>query len=236
MKRSPLFLATLLACLAGVLAWPEARAAAPSAGDPCVACHADLTKLLPKGHKAVKGTGYASCTSCHSTGETGNAEANAFSTQLHLTHTTLKKPLDCTSCHQIVAGKSFGLIGGTHSWGAPTEGDLSAIKEDFTSWTASPFNDNIHAKASIDCAGCHGKEVPPADATVANDRCLACHGPLDKLIDKTKNVEFPKRNPHASHLGTDVPCVSCHRGHQASAVYCADCHKTWKMEIKGSGK
>jgi formate-dependent nitrite reductase cytochrome c552 subunit len=74
--------------------------------------------------------------------------------------------------------------------------------------------------------------VPAAGAEVANDRCLACHGPLDKLVAKTRPAQFADRNPHESHLG-DIACTTCHRGHEQSAVYCLDCHPKFQMKIGG---
>ncbi|MDR3441294.1 cytochrome c3 family protein [Telmatospirillum sp.] len=229
------FIISAFFCL-GIAALPQRASAAPTAADPCVACHTDLSKVLPQNHKPVKGTGFSSCTKCHATGESGEAEVNAFSTKVHLAHFAQKQTIECTACHSYVAGKSFGLIGQSHSWGAPTDSDFAAMKEDFASWAGSAFTDNLHAKASVDCAGCHGKAMTSADASVDNQRCLTCHGPLQKLVDKTRNAEFPKRNPHSSHLGDDIACTTCHHAHAAAAVYCADCHKLWKMPIMGTGK
>lgn len=231
----PHFLAIAAACLllGAPLAGP-ARAAPP--GDACTACHPDLSKTLPQKHKAVRGNGMASCTPCHATGQSGEAETNGFSTRLHLTHVPPAVKGDCAACHRIVPGKSFGLIGQPFSWGAPKPADLKLLKEEFASWANSDFTDHLHAKASVDCAGCHGKGLPTSDSTVENDRCLACHGPIEKLAGKTRNVEFPKRNPHSSHLGDDIACTTCHHAHAASVVYCADCHRLWKMSIPGAAK
>jgi hypothetical protein len=35
---------------------------------------------------------------------------------------------------------------------------MAVIKEVFASWLNSSYTDHLHAKAMIDCAGCHGKE------------------------------------------------------------------------------
>lgn len=211
-------------------------AAAASTGDACTPCHSDFSKVLPNGHRAVRGSGLAACVSCHASGQSGEAAANAFSTQLHLTHAQPQIKADCNACHSVVAGKSFGLIGQKHSWGAPRKGDLALLKEKFSSWANSAYTDHLHAKASVDCAGCHGSQLPVADSTVENERCLTCHGPVEKLAEKTRNAEFPKRNPHASHLGDDIACTTCHHAHTASVVYCADCHRLWKMTIPGAAQ
>ena len=129
-----------------------------------------------------------------------------------------------------------GLVGLDHSWGTPGEEDFAAMKAGFGTWAASPFTDHLHAKAGVDCAGCHGKAAPVSDSTVENDRCLSCHGPAAKLAARSANAEFPKRNPHDSHLGADIACTTCHKAHAASVVYCADCHRLWKLTIPGGAR
>jgi hypothetical protein len=182
----------------------------------------------------VKGTGLGACVECHTLGA-GEAKADGFSTRIHLAHTGPKLHLDCLACHNYVPGKSFGLIGQKISWGAPKDDDMAVMKETFASWANSSHTDHLHAKAKVDCAGCHGKEAPVLDTTVENGRCLACHGPLETLAAKSAPKDFPKRNPHNSHLG-DIACTVCHHAHAPSAVYCLDCHKNFKMTIAGAGQ
>jgi len=109
------------------------------------------------------------------------------------------------------------------------------MKEIFASWAGSKYTDNLHAKAGIACANCHGKDLPKADTTVENSRCLACHGPMDKLALKTEPKDFKDRNPHKSHLG-EVACTVCHKAHAESKVYCLGCHQKFKMKIQGAGQ
>jgi fumarate reductase flavoprotein subunit len=71
---------------------------------------------------------------------------------------------------------------------------------------------------------------------VESERCLKCHGPVEKLAARTANKEFPKRNAHASHYGSDIACTTCHHAHEASVVMCADCHKLWKMDVPGAAQ
>ncbi len=213
-----------------------ANAQSKPANDPCTACHKDMAKVLPKNHVEVAKGGLEQCLVCHKTGESGVAEKNAFSTHIHLAHEGSKQPLECTACHTYVAGKSFGLIGHAKSWGAPKDDDMVLMKQKEASWSGSAFTDHAHAKANVDCAGCHGKDAPVSDSTVDNERCLSCHGPVEKLAAKTANAEFPKRNPHASHLGSDIACTTCHHAHEPSVVMCADCHRLWKMNIPGAAK
>ncbi len=203
--------------------------------DPCAGCHSDMTKVLPKDHVTVPAGGLAQCLVCHKTGESGAAEKNNFGTRIHLAHEG-KQKLECNACHTYVEGKVFGLIGQEHSWGAPKAEDMTLMKEKMATWTQSGFTDHLHAKAGVDCAGCHGKAVPLSDTTVESERCLNCHGPVEKLAAKTANVEFPKRNAHASHYGSDIACTTCHHAHEASVVMCADCHKLWKMTVPGAAK
>ena len=205
----------------------------PTPKDGCVACHADFSSVLPKGHPAVEGDGLASCLRCHSIGQAGKAEKNAFSTRIHLTHAGPQLHLECVSCHSYVPGKTFGLIGQSISWGAPKDEDMAVIKEVFASWLNSSYTDHLHAKAMIDCSGCHGKDIPLLDTTVENNRCLACHGPQDQLAAKSTPKDFPKRNPHDSHLG-EIACTVCHHAHAESKVYCLDCHRNFTMKIPGS--
>jgi hypothetical protein len=215
-------------CLAGVLcgvAW--------AGSNPCAACHKNISKVLPKEHPAVAPGGLEQCLSCHKTGTSGAAETNAFSTRLHTAHQA--KSVGCTSCHSFEAGKQFGLKGQNLSWGAPKDDDMKLMREKMADWSSSGFTDHLHAKANVDCAGCHGKSAPASDDTVENSRCLACHGPVEKLAERSANKQFPKRNPHASHYGSDIACTSCHHAHDASVVMCAQCHKLWTLNIPGAG-
>jgi len=110
---------------------------------------------------------------------------------------------------------------------------MALIEKMFASWASSTFTDNLHAKAGIVCSQCHGKELPQIDDTVENGRCLACHGPMDKLAAKTEPGDFKDRNPHKSHLG-EINCTVCHHAHAESKVFCLDCHKNFEMKIQGA--
>lgn len=225
------FMITSLFCLTYVLTGNRSVEAAKPEEASCQRCHADFASVLPKGHPPVKGTNPAACTTCHKIDFEGKAEKNAFSSRMHLAHLPPKGSLDCTVCHAWTPGKSFGLIGQKGSWGAPNKEDMDLMKEIFKSWTGSNYMDNLHARAGIGCAQCHGKDLPKAGDTVENNRCLICHGPMDKLAQKTEPKDFKDRNPHKSHLG-DIACTVCHKGHAESKVYCLECHK-FDMKIKG---
>lgn len=228
-RRYSALIITLVLCLCvSVAAQPK-----PAVGG-CSGCHADLSKVLSKGHVEVPKGGLEQCMVCHTS--TGAAEKNAFSTRLHLAHEGDKQKLECTACHTYAAGKSFGLIGQKISFGAPKDEDMIVMKQKMASWSSSGFTDHPHAKAGVDCAGCHGKDAPLSDSAVDSERCLSCHGPVEKLAAKSANKEFPKRNPHASHYGNDIACTTCHHAHEASVVMCAGCHKLWTMKIPGAAK
>jgi hypothetical protein len=238
MKRTWLPVTAVVAILALICLFSENRAveaAKPikAAKTNCATCHADFSSVLPKGHAAVKGKDLSACTSCHVPDLAGSAKKNGFASRMHIAHTPPKGSLDCAACHTWSPGKSFGLVGQKGSWGAPKNDDMTLLKQILGSWAGSSYTDNLHARAGMSCAQCHGKGLPKADDTVENNRCLTCHGPLDQLAKKTEPKDFKDRNPHKSHLG-DVACTVCHKAHAESKVYCLECHKKFEMKIKGS--
>ncbi|MDQ5986662.1 MAG: hypothetical protein CSYNP_02392 [Syntrophus sp. SKADARSKE-3] len=235
MKRRwlPLMTITFLALVYFLCAAYMVDAAKPAKAS-CKVCHAEFSSVIPKDHPPVQGSDLQSCTTCHKPDLTGPAKKNAFSARLHIAHLPPKGQADCMTCHKWVPGKSFGLIGLKESWGAPTQADMDLMKDIFKSWATSTNTDSLHAKSGIMCLQCHGKELPKADDTVDNPRCLACHGPMDKLAKKTEPKDFKDRNPHKSHLG-DIACTVCHKAHAESKVYCLGCHQKFDMKIKGAG-
>ncbi len=182
----------------------------------CSSCHADFSSVLPKGHAEVKGSNLAACIECHKPDFTGKAQRNAFSTRIHLAHLGTKANQDCNACHAWVPGKSFGLIGIKGSWGTPTKDDMVLIKQEFTSWTKSGFTDNLHAIKAMDCSVCHAKELPKPDATVENNRCLQCHGPLKSWLKQARPRISLTATP-ISHTWAILPARYVTRGtrHQA---------------------
>ena len=220
----------------GALAAQPAKAVAgKSAKVSCNSCHADIQTVLPKDHPKTKGEGIAACTSCHKPNFAGEARKSPFSARMHRAHAGGKAGVECTACHAWVPGKSFGLTGAKGSWGAPTGEQMDGLKKAFASWAGSEYTDRLHGKQGIVCAGCHGKKLPNGSETPENSRCLACHGPLEKLAAKSEPAEFKDRNPHKSHLG-EINCTVCHFAHEASKVYCLECHKNFDMKIRGAGK
>lgn len=197
----------------------------------CKNCHSDFAALLPQDHTPIEGN-EPSCMACHHSDMPGTEKKNPYLTRIHLAHQPPRGDGDCLTCHSWSVGKSYGLIGVTESWGAPTEEDMAVLKEIFQSWSNSGYLDNLHAKASISCTNCHGKKLPDLDATVDNQRCLECHGPMEQLAKITEPADFKDRNPHHSHLG-EIDCTVCHKAHGESKVYCLGCHQKFAMTIPG---
>jgi hypothetical protein len=223
----------VLSSLAFVLSDVGAAPAVKAAPGTCKACHADWGSVLPQGHPAVKGANLATCTGCHKPDPAGEAKKRPFSARIHLAHVAPRGPLDCKACHSIAAGRSFGLVGAKGSLGTPSKEDLAILQEVVGSWADSANTDHLHAKAGLACAPCHGSALPKADDTVGNERCLACHGPMDALAKRSEPKELKDRNPHRSHLG-EVACTVCHKAHAESKVYCLDCHRKSTMTIPGA--
>ncbi|MBN1547069.1 MAG: cytochrome c3 family protein [Syntrophaceae bacterium] len=197
----------------------------------CTSCHADFATLLPQTHPPVKGTTISACMECHITEDRGKAEPDAFGARLHLAHLKGSEKADCLLCHTWKPGESFGLRGSDESLGTPSEEDMDLMKQMFTSAAESTHLDARHVAKDITCAGCHGKELPGVEGSVENERCLECHGPMEKLVAQTAPKDFPDRNPHQSHLG-EIACTVCHAGHAESQVYCLQCHPKFEMKIK----
>lgn len=101
----------------------------------------------------------------------------------------------------------------------------------------------------VQCTACHGSDMKQV---ADRQTCLKCHGPVEKLAQKTERLNFMSSmknsktgevaehkalvNPHDSyHFGTTLSCNECHNEHKASRNDCATCHDTnaWKIrELK----
>lgn len=102
----------------------------------------------------------------------------------------------------------FGLLvaGSMSTWAAPGEGHFLADR---------------HVGRGVACASCHGDKAPTAGAKVPMKACVACHGEIEKVAERTKDVT---PNPHHNHL-VGISCLECHQGHQTSKNVCATCHQ-----------
>ncbi len=198
----------------------------------CSTCHDDFTNVLSAKHPPVKGNALRVCMKCHSQEGKDMVKPNTFEARLHLAHLKSQVKVDCLDCHTWRPGKSFGLAGTTMSYKALSQKDMILIKEIFASARDSDYLDARHFAKDITCAACHGKDIR-GESAVENTQCLGCHGPLEKLIDKTAPQDFPDRNPHKSHLG-EINCTVCHAGHAQSKVYCLECHPKFAMKLPGN--
>lgn len=232
MTRTLVNMLVVLLFLLLVLSGGDARAAskAPVSKQSCSSCHTDFTSLLPAKHPPASGKDVSACTKCHLPDTQAKAKAKPYSAKLHLSHMQAGSEMDCLVCHTWKPGKAFGVKGTKASLGVLSKKGMEETKKVFASWSSSQYLDTYHGKKNVTCSGCHGGKIPEEGDSVENDRCLACHGDMEKLEKKTEPKDFPDRNPHKSHLGT-VNCTVCHNAHKASKVYCLECHKKFDMKI-----
>lgn len=221
-----------MAAFALALATVAVVAAPARAAPGCKGCHADFTAVLPKAHPAVKGGDLGACLACHKPDVAGKPAKNGFSVAMHRGHVKPKGGVACAECHVVNAKGKPGVARGKVVLVADKE-VMQLVTRVMQDPSANAWTGGLHAKAGVGCASCHGAAVPGMGSEIANDRCLACHGPLEKLVEKTKPAEHADRNPHHSHLG-DIACTVCHKGHEASKVYCLDCHPKWPLKIGGA--
>ena len=217
------------ACAAVVLSFAaHAAAPGPSGSKSCHDCHENFVGVLPTTHKPVKGADLSACLKCHEPDPSAPAEPNAFSAGLHRAHAANAVQLDCAACHVAQPEGNAAVSAGKVVLKVKEE-ELTTLRQAASSWMNGPYLDAIHNRADVDCAGCHGG-ASPIDEEVSNERCLACHGPMDALVAKTKPAIHADRNPHESHLG-EIACTVCHKAHEESQVYCLDCHKKFEMTL-----
>ena len=215
-----------------VLVFPLAFTFSAETEKNCVECHS-MEEVLPEKH--IKSNNIEECAKCHE--RVTGADKNQYSVKMHKAHLDVA---DCLLCHEWEDGKKFTVKGGK-SFGSPNKKTYEVIKEEIApSWLLSDFLDNIHSNASISCGGCHGEQLPEFYVKISNDRCLTCHGPIEKLVEKTVGKISEPRNVHKSkHYGVEVECIVCHRGHMPSQTLCLDCHKNFGSDINpipGQGK
>ena len=100
----------------------------------------------------------------------------------------------------------------------------------FQQATAASFREQgIHHKEKVTCADCH-KVEKPKDAP-SYKTCLECHGPYEKLAQRTKKLPA---NPHDSHLGP-LSCLDCHGVHEPmekDKIPCMECHNDFDFKVK----
>jgi nitrate/TMAO reductase-like tetraheme cytochrome c subunit len=107
---------------------------------------------------------------------------------------------------------------------------LLAIMAPQTSGAASFREQGIHHKEGVSCKDCHTVEKPK-DAPNSSKTCLSCHGPYEKIAQRTKKLHA---NPHDSHLGP-MDCLKCHGVHEpieAEKIPCMECHNDFEFKVK----
>lgn len=91
---------------------------------------------------------------------------------------------------------------------------------------AADFLADRHGARGVECKTCHQTATPAPGAVVSSKACDGCHGGLDKVAERTKDM-VP--NPHYNHL-INTDCQECHKGHQPSQNLCGSCHNLeWKV-------
>lgn len=85
-----------------------------------------------------------------------------------------------------------------------------------------------HKNLNFDCQTCHETKTPTYAPT--DKACIQCHGPLEQLVEKTKQPKDPlylELNPHKSHHYGEkgITCFACHSEHKEGKLYCSNCHK-----------
>jgi hypothetical protein len=121
---------------------------------------------------------------------------------------------------------------------APAE--LTGSKEIVGDWLAT-----AHAKAGVNCSGCHKAEAEGAASWVKrpdHKACATCHGPEQKGFLAGKHgmrlaeglspmtPARARRPMHAKARGNELGCTSCHAAHRfdtrrAAVEACVGCHR-----------
>jgi len=197
MTRTFFSVAIVFIFLLSFHSFAEAGPAKPVASkqQTCASCHSDFSSLLSAKHPRVTGKDLKACPPCHAPALQSKAKLKAYSAKLHLGHMQPGNELDCLVCHTWQPGKAFGVKGAKKPIGVLTQDNMDQTKKVFASWASSKYLDAHHGKKNVTCAGCHEKLPEPGDS-VENDRCLACHGDMEKRAAKTDPKDFPDRHPH----------------------------------------
>ena len=87
---------------------------------------------------------------------------------------------------------------------------------------AAALGAKAHEAKGVSCDDCHGKGKKRT--FVEAKQCLACHGPAEKLAEKTAEVK-PENPHHSPHWGPTMECNVCHRQHKPTQNWCDHCHR-----------
>jgi len=125
---------------------------------------------------------------------------------------------DCKACH----GNTTVLPEGHDSTNKQTVIDCNGCHSDPCNSLRGkmPLN-HLHQLAGVNCAMCHQKQT--SFSAVLTQQCLACHGGIEKIVEKTSQLD---PNPHNSpHYGSSLDCDLCHHHHVRSENFCNQCHE-----------
>lgn len=235
----------VVAILATVFLYPACASSAAETGNgateerpavqTCTGCHKDGVTPSKKDHRKVAARSIEDCLTCHKPAVKDYPDVNRFGSSIHRAHVNKATTVACLSCHSWSAEKGFGPAAGGRdgiSYGPLSRSDLHLLRRVFASWSDSPYLDAIHGRGNVSCLACHGSKAPAMHAVADSRNCVACHGRLECLAEKTTPADFPERNPHSSHLG-HTACTDCHKAHQSSGAVCLNCHKNFRMKMPG---
>jgi hypothetical protein len=182
----------------------------------CARCHSETAKVF-KGspHDGLDDT---SCVACH--GSHGIQDATAA--------LLTNADLGCANCHEPatadgkVAAEIAGLLSALEQAGPGSKDALARARLAAHTCNVAAVKRAIESPSAKSAAD--APTSSPAAAGAEND-CLHCHGPFDKLIAASTNYVAPSGEktsphryvPHSSTNAADVPeCSHCHSTHSIS--------------------
>ncbi len=155
----------------------------------------------------------------------------------------------------LVVGIVLALVGVEIIHQSDTNPQLCAtchlMQSHVDSYLGSPYLDNLHEQANVECKDCHDYPIPAEISSgiryltgnyevdengdllkvkYDDDMCLQCHISYDHLGESTS---FLERNPHDHHSG-ELACRTCHTSHGPQIDYCSQCHDNGGQRILGS--
>jgi hypothetical protein len=211
------------------------------AGDFCAHCHKDIGKDRP----SHNGMAFNTCNSagCHKFHDNRALYEDFLAKHMNEPAHGARQQLPARNFREVAAewpgypSDRFPLKPQTAADAPP---DLMQSREPVSDWLAT-----AHAKAGVNCSGCHKEEKNDAPAWVKRPDhkvCAACHGPETKgfLAGKhgmrvaeglTPMTPARARAPmHAKAGDKELSCTSCHSAHRfdtkkAAVEACVGCHR-----------
>lgn len=134
----------------------------------CAACHPNVPAAHPKENAPVP-AGNAACVTCHSDPRFGEQWRSSAHYQMNM---------KCSACHDP------HTTGMRHAPGSTTPASPAALCENCHRNYAQSYPQSSHARAGIDCAGCHldindadraAHSAPDHSFTAKVESCNSCH-------------------------------------------------------------